>query len=44
MVAAHPNYRFLMPHEKTGLFAEEFKRQYSKWFRTSVNYLDAGKM
>ena len=44
MLEAHPMYRFLMPQEKTQLFAEEFVRQYSKWYGTAVSYKDNEKM
>jgi hypothetical protein len=44
MRESHPDYRFLMPDEKTQLFKENFAIQYSNWYKKHVSDKDHEKM
>jgi hypothetical protein len=44
MLSAHPDYRFLTPHERTELFMECYIRRYGMTYRSNVDHKDSHKM
>jgi hypothetical protein len=44
MLSAHPDYRFMTPHERTELFRDKYIWRYGLAYRSNINFKDWNKM